>query len=290
MLSCPEGCYVLPVLLKRAQHVSLSPSREICGNKCVIRFPRVFASATLPPGPATPTAGLGARSCVGIPVAAVSGVAVAPVAESGFASAPAVPVAEDTPAHVEDEATGNVLTTLWAQYNKVLEEKPIRVKSITSFFGFMIGDICAQSISGGVYDPLRTARLTAFGVLMDGPVGHCWYTLLDKNVRPEDPKSAEAIVTKMALDQLIWAPVFSCVFFTFIRTLEGHPEAALSTIQNELVPTITANYALWPLAHIINFRFVPSQQRILYINFVQILWTCYLSNLAANGHTHMFHQ
>jgi len=124
---------------------------------------------------------------------------------------------------------------------------------------------------------------------MDGPVGHCWYTLLDKNVMPEDPKCPKAIISKMALDQLIWAPMFSCVFFTFIRTLEGHPELALSTIQTELVPTIVANYALWPLAHIINFRFVPSQQRILYINFIQVLWTCYLSNLAANGHGHMFH-
>lgn len=44
--------------------------------------------------------------------------------------------------------------------------------------------------------------------------------LLDKNVMPDDPKSAKAIVSKMALDQLIWAPMFSCVFFTFIRTLE----------------------------------------------------------------------
>lgn len=33
---------------------------------------------------------------------------------------------------------------------------------------------------------------------------------------------------------------------------------------------LLANYALWPLAHIINFKFVPVQQRILYINCVQV--------------------
>ena len=72
-------------------------------------------------------------------------------------------------------------------------------------------------------------------------------------------------------------PIYNCLHsYELCLTLhvavveQGHPEAALSTIQNELVPTITANYALWPLAHIINFRFVPSQQRILYINFVQV--------------------
>ena len=30
-----------------------------------------------------------------------------------------------------------------------------------------------------------------------------------------------------------------------------------------------ANYAVWPVAHLINFKFVPSQQRILYINCCQ---------------------
>ncbi len=31
-----------------------------------------------------------------------------------------------------------------------------------------------------------------------------------------------------------------------------------------------ANYAVWPIAHIINFKFVAPQQRILYINCCQV--------------------
>ena len=46
---------------------------------------------------------------------------------------------------------------------------------------------------------------------------------------------------------------------------------------------LAANYALWPLAHLINFKFVPSKQRILYINCVQILWSAYLSHLSAGA-------
>ncbi|CAD7695137.1 unnamed protein product [Ostreobium quekettii] len=223
---------------------------------------------------------------------AVAGVPAASVAAPGEPARLPVPQEPQTPAgaaEAEVVPLGNVFAEFWAGYNELLAEKPIMVKSMTSFFGFMIGDICAQAIMGGAYDPYRTARLTAFGVLMDGPVGHCWYATLDKNVMPEDPKTTKAIIIKTALDQLIWAPMFSCVFFTFVRTMEGHPELALSTIQSELVPTIVANYALWPLAHLINFRFVPPEQRILYINFVQILWTSYLSNLANNGHANLFH-
>eukprot|EP00210_Caulerpa_lentillifera_P008644 g8244.t1 len=171
----------------------------------------------------------------------------------------------------------------WKAYLELLEDKPILVKSCTSLFGFMIGDICAQAIIGAKYDVLRTLRLTLFGILMDGPIGHCWYLFLDKNVFPETPTVPKAIVVKTALDQLVWAPFFSCVFFAFNQLLQGHPDLIIPTIKDTLVPTLTANYALWPLAHLINFKFIPSQQRILYINVVQILWTSYLSNLAAHS-------
>jgi hypothetical protein len=113
--------------------------------------------------------------------------------------------------------------------------------------------------------------------------GHLWYTALDRNVYPDDPKSTKAVVTKTALDQLLWAPAFSCVFFFFIHALDGHPAAALEAIRTKLGPMLLANYALWPLAHLVNFRFVPPSQRILYINAVQILWSAYLSHLAARG-------
>lgn len=158
----------------------------------------------------------------------------------------------------------------WTSYLALLKEKPILVKSCTSLFGFMIGDLCAQAILGAKYDVLRTLRLTSFGVLMDGPIGHCWYLFLDKNVFPQAPKTTKAIITKTALDQLIWAPFFSCVFFAFNQLLQGHPELILATIKDTLVPTLTANYALWPLAHLVNFKFIPSEQRILYINVVQV--------------------
>ncbi len=59
----------------------------------------------------------------------------------------------------------------------------------------------------------------AFGVTLDGPIGHVWYTLLDGNVFPKEPTSNRAVVCKMLLDQLLWAPFFSCVFFVFTNVL-----------------------------------------------------------------------
>ena len=140
---------------------------------------------------------------------------------------------------------------------------------------------------------------------MDGPIGHMWYKLLDKYVYPNDPQCNAAVLLKTAADQLLWAPIMTCVYFAFLRTVEGHPELITSTIQvccqcfllflssvfvlrwagpcadegsffftltlfvllmavrfwaqAKLVQTVVANYVLWPAAHYINFKFVPTQ-------------------------------
>ena len=39
--------------------------------------------------------------------------------------------------------------------------------------------------------------------------------------------------------------------------------------QDKYVSTLLAGYTVWPLVHVINFRFIPSSQRVLYINCVQ---------------------
>lgn len=58
-----------------------------------------------------------------------------------------------------------------------------------------------------------------------------------------------------------------------------------ATVCEKTLPTVAANYVIWPAAHIISFKYVPSQQRILYNNSVAIFWNCYLSMIAADNGT-----
>ena len=60
---------------------------------------------------------------------------------------------------------------LWTAYDAALTSHPVAVKSATSFVGFFLGDLIAQSIVGLPYDARRTLRLVSFGVFMDGPIG-----------------------------------------------------------------------------------------------------------------------
>lgn len=44
-----------------------------------------------------------------------------------------------------------------------------------------------------------------------------------------------------------------------------------------VVSQVKGSWTVWPVAHAINFRFVPTSQRLLYINTIQIFYNCFLS-------------
>jgi protein Mpv17 len=185
-----------------------------------------------------------------------------------------------------------VVTGPYRAYAAFLHRHPVPAKAATSFVGFIIGDLIAQHIEFGMWaNPARTMRLGTYGLMLDGPVGHAWYRLIDRTVLPDKPTSTPAVLAKTAADQLLWAPAMTCVFFTFIRCLEGRPELIVSTIQAKLGPTIFANYLCWPLAHVINFKYVAPEYRILYNNVVSIAWISYFSMLThSNVHLLDFQQ
>ena len=64
-----------------------------------------------------------------------------------------------------------LLRRFWRAYVTALDKHPIAVKSATSFFGFMIGDLLAQTITGhGAYDVFRTLRLVGHSTTEIRPV------------------------------------------------------------------------------------------------------------------------
>ena len=66
------------------------------------------------------------------------------------------------------------------------------------------------------------------------------------------------------------APVGTCLFYIVTSVLQGETSQIPSKLKEKFVPTVIASYTLWPAAHAINFKFVPSQQRILYTNVVSV--------------------
>ena len=103
------------------------------------------------------------------------------------------------------------------------------------------------------YDWARTARMAAFNGCFMGPLGHVYYRALDgvsaalhavwmhscprlrirpahslhdpacalQRVMPHASKTASAVVTKILIDQLIFAPICTSIFFAYKTAAES---------------------------------------------------------------------
>lgn len=115
---------------------------------------------------------------------------------------------------------GNIFTAMWSGYNASLDKNPIFTKALTSLVGFFLGDLLAQKFlgeKGTELDMARLARMASFGFLIHGPTGHYFYSALDRLIVG---KSAVKVASKVAIDQVLWAPVFTALFFTYLGVTE----------------------------------------------------------------------
>jgi len=165
-------------------------------------------------------------------------------------------------------------------YGKLLEEKPIITKSITSFITCGLGDILCQYLEKKYskkkdYDGIRVLRQSTVGLLI-GPTLHVHFTLLMPWLFPNSTKFKAA---KMVLfDQTIGASVIISLFFLYADLLSGKSfDQFTNEMKVKLIPTLYANWIIWPAAQFINFNFVPLHWRVLYTNFVGLFWNSYLS-------------
>jgi protein Mpv17 len=173
------------------------------------------------------------------------------------------------------------------------------------------------------FDFERLTRFMAYGFMM-APVQFKWFQFLSRAF-PITKSSALGPALKMvAFDQLIFAPVgmlrYSvtadhvrkdflidkwigiALFFTVMTVAEGGGRRAISHKLREMyLPTLKANFMVWPAVQIINFRVMPIQFQLVgpskcselpmltsiqpFVSTVGIAWTAYLSlsNSAEEG-------
>lgn len=121
----------------------------------------------------------------------------------------------------------------------------------------------------------RLITISMFGFLWHGPSCHYFYNWLDEKIPGTESK---ILVTKIMIDQLLWCPIFLIIFFTYLGVVA---EENLSTIEHkirsDLFTAVLGSWKVWPLAHIINFKFIHTKHRLAYINSIQIAFNIFLS-------------
>jgi protein Mpv17 len=172
------------------------------------------------------------------------------------------------------------MAALWARYNALLEAQPRLTKALTSLTGLplvMSWPKNSWKKKGKPYDIMQTVRLGSFGFLIHGTTGHYFYGMLDSKIPGTKPIT---VATKVAIDQTIWNPIFGVMFFGYLSLMEGKSWTDYTNkLKADLKTAVMGSWAVWVPAHTINFAFVPPQQRLLYINTIQIGYNVFLSFL-----------
>ncbi|KAK7202714.1 hypothetical protein BZA70DRAFT_284777 [Myxozyma melibiosi] len=178
------------------------------------------------------------------------------------------------------------MASFYKWYNARLAARPLLTQCTSTGVLFGVGDGLAQVIApdpelGGKYDYVRTLRMVFHGGVVFAPLVSQWYKLIGTKINVPGKPFTEALA-RMTADQLIWAPFGIASFYVSMGVLQGH---SFETIKGELkakyYPTMMGNYLVWPAVQIVNFRFMPLEYRLLFVNVVSIAWNTFLSWFSA---------
>ena len=190
---------------------------------------------------------------------------------------------------------------IWDSYSSVLSSAPIQTKAVTSATVYAIGDFIAQRTEAqkgddpeelGADDNLfeldapRLMRSLLAGLIGHGPMSHFWYGFSENlftNVL-HLPNSVWGTAAKITIDQTIWGPIWNNSYIMLLGLMKRN---SVENIWNEMkrttIPLITSGLKLWPLAHCVTYGLIPVENRLLWVDMVEILWVTILATTAASA-------
>jgi len=127
------------------------------------------------------------------------------------------------------------------------------------------------------FDFERLARFMGYGFFM-APVQYRWFQFLSRAFPITKESAFAPALKRVAFDQLIFAPFGIATFFTVMTIAEGGGKRAISHKMRDMyLPTLKANFMVWPTVQILNFRAIPVKFQLPFVSSVGIAWTAYLS-------------
>lgn len=113
------------------------------------------------------------------------------------------------------------------------------------------------------FDFERLARFVGYGFMM-APVQLKWFQFLSRVFPISKTSAVGPAMKRVAFDQLVFAPAGIAFFFTVMTIAEGGGRRAVShKLRDMYVPTLKANYMIWPAVQILNFRVMPIQFQVV---------------------------
>lgn len=166
----------------------------------------------------------------------------------------------------------------WNAYEEILKTNPLFVKMVISGVVYSLGDLVAQCYEGKPlydFDRARMLRSGITGFALHGSMSHFYYDFCEA-VFPV--KGWWTIPLKAGFDQTIWTGIWNCIYFIALGLMRFEsPATIFKELKATFWPLLRAGWKLWPFAHIVTYGVIPVEQRLLWVDCVELIWVTILS-------------
>mmetsp|Transcript_60081 Transcript_60081/g.159808 ORF Transcript_60081/g.159808 Transcript_60081/m.159808 type:complete len:181 (-) Transcript_60081:118-660(-) len=163
------------------------------------------------------------------------------------------------------------MSHLWEEYLSLLQRRPLPTKCVSSSFLLVSSQICSQLLLHSKVSNVNKLRDWSLWGFVLATYSHYWNNFLALH-------GPSSLFLKVPLDQIFNRGPNTFAFSLYSKVMEG------SSIKDSWDYTVKTNGALqvaslklWPLATLINLKFVPLHLRVLFMNFVIFFWGIYLA-------------
>ncbi|XP_022734351.1 uncharacterized protein LOC111287921 [Durio zibethinus] len=166
----------------------------------------------------------------------------------------------------------------WGAYEEVLKTNPVSAKMVISGVVYSLGDWIAQCFEGKPlleFDRTRMFRSGLVGFTLHGSMSHYYYQFCEDIFPFQD---LWVVPAKVVFDQTAWAAVWNSIYFAVLGFLRlESPVSIFNELKATFWPMLTAGWKLWPFAHLITYGVIPVEQRLFWVDCVELIWVTILS-------------
>lgn len=199
--------------------------------------------------------------------------------------------------HTVPSTLAHLPSLAWDSYQSVLARHPIATKAGTSAFVYALGDILAQTSAAGKdsseqkLDVSRVLKSLVAGGVGHGPLSHVWYNVSEEFFHNIVHWTAWwSFMPKIVVDQFVWGPIWTTIYLGMIGMMNRDSSKDIQqSVQTNLWPLIVDGLKLWPLAHCVTYGLIPVENRLLWVDLVEIVWVSILANAASSGTSQTSH-
>ena len=123
------------------------------------------------------------------------------------------------------------------------------------------------------------------GLIGHGPMSHVWYHVSEDffdNVL--ELHAWWDFIPKIVVDQTVFGPIWNNSFILLLGVMQFQkPGQIWEDMKRTTIPLIVSGLKLWPFVHCITYGLIPVENRLLWVDFIEIIWVTILASEASKG-------